>query len=96
MARVVDEACDELTSRDRVTRVADGAGGESSGSDAGRSSVYHFSREQIQENINPRMPSTPEKPVAEEATPIDCSVMTKLSPSVTVSVYSSPEKEPEP
>ena len=45
---------------------------------------------------NPRIPSTPENPWEVDATPIDCLVMVKPSPSVTVSVYSSPEKEPEP
>lgn len=45
---------------------------------------------------NPRIPSTPLKPEAEEATPIDCLVMVKPLPRETVSVYSVPEKEPEP
>ena len=44
----------------------------------------------------PRMPSTSEKPVAVEATPIDWLVMTRSGPRVTVSAYSVPLNEPEP
>jgi hypothetical protein len=38
----------------------------------------------------PRIPSTPEKPDTVEATPIDCLVMVRPVPRVTVSVYSVP------
>jgi hypothetical protein len=38
----------------------------------------------------PRIPSTPEKPDDEEATPIDCLVMVRPVLRVTVSVYSVP------
>jgi hypothetical protein len=38
----------------------------------------------------PRMPSTPVKPDATEATPIDCLVMVSPLPRETVSVYSVP------
>lgn len=41
------------------------------------------------------MPSTPEKPELFSATPIDC-LETVRPPSETVSMYSVPEKEPEP
>jgi hypothetical protein len=42
------------------------------------------------------MPSSPLKPLDLEATPILCFAMTRLDDSVTVSVYSVPENEPEP
>lgn len=41
------------------------------------------------------MPSTPENPVADEASPMDWEVI-ENDPKATVSVYSSPEKEPLP
>lgn len=44
----------------------------------------------------PRIPSTPLNPVALEATPIDWPLIVRPDPRVTVSVYSSPEKEPDP
>jgi hypothetical protein len=44
----------------------------------------------------PRIPSTPWKPCDFEATPIDCLVITRSGDRVTVSMYSSPEKDPEP
>lgn len=43
----------------------------------------------------PMMPSTPEKPVEEEAAPIDWDE-TVRPPKLTVSVYSVPENEPLP
>lgn len=43
----------------------------------------------------PMIPSTPLKPVAEEAAPIDCFV-TVRPPKLTVSVYSVPENDPLP
>jgi len=42
-----------------------------------------------QATTNPRIPSTPWKPVAEEATPIDCDVMTRSGDRVTVSISES-------
>jgi len=44
----------------------------------------------------PTIPSTPEKPDEVDATPIDCLVITRPVPSVTVSVYSLPENDPDP
>lgn len=44
----------------------------------------------------PRMPSTPSKPEALEATPIDCDGITSVEERVTWSVYSVPENEPLP
>lgn len=44
----------------------------------------------------PTIPSTPVNPVAVEATPMDKFEIVNVSPSETVSVYSSPENEPEP
>jgi hypothetical protein len=44
----------------------------------------------------PRIPSTPLKPCALEATPMLWPVMTRSGESVTVSRYSSPLTEPEP
>jgi hypothetical protein len=43
----------------------------------------------------PMMPSTPVKPEAVRATPIDC-LLTVAPPKETVSVYSVPETSPEP
>lgn len=43
----------------------------------------------------PIIPSTPEKPEDELAAPTDCDVTVK-PPKLTVSLYSVPEKEPEP
>ena len=43
----------------------------------------------------PMIPSTPEKPVAEDAAPIDWD-LTLSPPNETVSVYSVPENEPLP
>ena len=42
------------------------------------------------------MPSTPSKPSEDEATPMDWSVIARLPPMVTVSVYSVPSNSPEP
>jgi hypothetical protein len=44
----------------------------------------------------PRIPSTPVKPDEVDATPMDCLEMTRPEAIVTVSVYSVPEKEPDP
>jgi hypothetical protein len=44
----------------------------------------------------PMIPSTSLKPVAVLATPIDWFWITRPGPSVTVSVYSVPEKLPDP
>lgn len=43
----------------------------------------------------PRIPSTPVKPVAVEAAPIPW-FLTVNEPRITLSMYSSPEKDPDP
>ena len=47
-------------------------------------------------STHPRIPSKPSKPVDLEATPIDCFVILSCEDSVTVSVNSVPENEPDP
>ncbi len=50
----------------------------------------------IEGEEHPMLPATLEKPSDSEATPIDCLVMVRPLPKVTVSVNSVPEKSPDP